>query len=101
MRLVLETKSVRVLTLPSGQLAVGLEPVDETGWPKMLPQESIYRIPDLMKRLGVSRRSIQNYFRRAVNPLPHSTAGGRPRVTESDLSAWLSREKVKEKIRIL
>jgi len=101
MRLVLETKSVRVLTLPSGHLAVELEPVDESGWPKTLPHESIYRIPDLMKRLGVSRRSIQNYLRRAVNPLPHSKAGGRPRVTESDLSAWLSREKVKEKIRIL
>ncbi len=101
MKLVVETKSIRVFSLPTGQLAVELEPCDETGWPKTLPQESIYKIPDLMKRLGVSRRSIQNYFRRAVNPLPHSKAGGRPRVTESDLSSWLSREKVKEKIRIL
>ena len=101
MKIILETKSVRVMTTPNGQLAVELEPLDETGWPKTLPQESLYRIPDLIKRLGVSRRSIQNYFRRAVNPLPHSKAGGRPRVTESDLSAWLSREKVKEKIRIL
>ena len=87
--------------MPSGHLAVELEPIDDTGWPKAMPQESIYRITDLTKRLGVTRRTIQNYFRRAVNPLPHSTAGGRPRVTESDLSAWLSREKVKEKIRIL
>lgn len=101
MKLILETKSVRVLTMPSGHLAVELEPIDEAGWPKAMPQESIYRITDLTKRLGVTRRTIQNYFRRAVNPLPHSKAGGRPRVTESDLSAWLSREKVKEKIRIL
>lgn len=87
--------------MPSGHLAVELEPLDETGWPKTMPQESIYRIADLTKRLGVSRRTIQNYLKKAVNPLPHSKAGGRPRVTESDLSAWLSREKVKENIRIL
>jgi hypothetical protein len=87
--------------MPSGHLAVELEPLDETGWPKAMPQETIYTITDLMKRLSVTRRSIQNYLKRAVNPLPYSRAGGRPRVTETDLSAWLSREKVKEKIRIL
>jgi excisionase family DNA binding protein len=98
MRLTLETKSVRIFAQPSGHLAVELEPIGEDGWPKDLPSENIYTIPELTKRLGVSRRTIYSYFRRHHNPLPHSKAGGRPRVTESDLMSWLSREKTKAKI---
>ncbi|NBR72126.1 MAG: DNA-binding protein [Proteobacteria bacterium] len=60
--------------------------------------ERFYTISELTKRLGVSRRTIYSYFRRHHNPLPHSKAGGRPRVTESDLMSWLSREKTKAKI---
>jgi hypothetical protein len=98
MKLILETKSVRVFTQPSGHLAVELEPVDENGWPKNLPEENVYTISDLTKRLSVSRRTIYSYFRRHHNPLPYSKAGGRPRVTESDLMSWLSREKTKMKL---
>ena len=101
MRLIVETKSVRIFSQPSGHLAVELEPVDETGWPKTMPTENIYTISDLTRRLGVTRWTIQKYMRRGNNPLPHSRAGGKPRVTESDLSAWLSREKVKGKIHVL
>jgi len=101
MRLIIETKSVRVFSQPSGHLAVEIEPVDETGWPKTMPTENIYTISDLTKRLGVSRRTIQNYMRSRKNPLPHTRAGGKPRVTESDLSSWLSREKIREKIHVL
>lgn len=93
MRLTFETKSVRIFTQPSGHLGVELEPVDAEGWPKDLPGETIYTVSTLMKRLSVSRRTIYNLFRRRHNPLPHSRAGGRPRVTESDLTSWLSREK--------
>ena len=98
MRLTFETKSVRIFSQPSGHLAVELEPVSEDGWPKDLPSENIYTISELTKRLGVSRRTIYSYFRRHHNPLPHSKAGGRPRVTESDLMSWLSREKTKARI---
>jgi len=101
MRLIFETKSVRIFSQPSGHLGVELEPVDETGWAKTLPCENIYTISDLTKRLSCSRRTIQNYMRRSVNPLPYSRAGGKPRFSESDISSWLSREKTKEKIRIL
>ena len=97
MKMILETRSVRIFSQPSGQLAVELEPVGEDGWPKNLPSENIYTISELAKRLGVSRRTIYSYFRRHHNPLPHSKAGGRPRVTESDLMSWLSLEKTKSK----
>jgi len=98
MRLTFETKSVRIFSQPSGHLGVELEPIDDHGWPKDLPSEKIYTIGELTKRLGVSRRTIYSYFRRHHNPLPHSKAGGRPRVTESDVMSWLSREKTKTKI---
>jgi excisionase family DNA binding protein len=98
MRLTFETKSVRIFSQPSGHLAVELEPVDEHGWPKDMPGETIYTVALLMKRLGVSRRTVYNLFRRHHNPLPHSKAGGRPRVTESDLTSWLSRERTGKNI---
>lgn len=98
MKLVFETKSIRVFSKPSGHLGVELEPVGEDGWPKDLPSETVYNVSGLMKRLGVSRRTIYNYFRRHHNSLPHSKAGGRPRVTESDLIAWLAREKTGKNI---
>lgn len=102
MKMILETKSVRIFSQPSGQLAVELEPLDEHGWPKELPSDTIYTITNLTKRLGVSRRTIYSYFRRRHNPLPYSKAGGRPRVMESDLLSWLAREKTRtEKISIL
>ena len=101
MRMNFETKSVTISTQPNGNICVTCEPLDTAGWPLVLPAETLYTIKLLEKRLGVGRRTVQNYMRRRVNPLPHSRAGGRPRVTESDLSAWLSREKTKEKIVIL
>jgi len=102
MRLTFETKSVRIFSHPSGHLGVELEPVGEDGWPKDMPGETIYNISQLTKRLGVSRRTVYNFLKRRHNPLPHSKAGGRPKVTESDIASWLSREKIKgNKIRIL
>lgn len=98
MRLTFETKAVRIFSHPSGHLGVELEPVGEDGFPKDLPGETIYTVNALMKRLSCSRRTIYNLFRRRHNPLPHSRAGGRPRVTESDLTSWLSREKTGKKI---
>lgn len=98
MRLVFETKSIRIFSKPGGHLGVELEPVGEDGWPKDLPGETIYTISTLTKRLGVSRRTIYNFLKRHHNPLPHSRAGGRPRITESDLVAWLSREKTGKNI---
>lgn len=48
---------------------------------------------DMSKRFGVSPRTIENWTKAAVNPLPVIRGAGHPRFDEAEVTAWLLKKK--------
>ena len=75
--------------MTNGRIRIELEEVETASLDAVAP-ESIYDKSGLSRRLGVSKRSIDNYIRQARHPLPYTVAMGRARFLESDVIKWLS-----------
>jgi predicted DNA-binding transcriptional regulator AlpA len=84
--------SFRVISLPNGRVRIELEDVDSNGLEPAAPS-TVYDKGGVARRLGVGKRSIDNYIRQARNPLPYSIAMGRARFLESDVIAWIEEGK--------
>lgn len=86
--LVLEASSLRITNLADGRFRVELEEVDTSSLEPAAPC-TVYDKSGLADRLGVSKRSIDNYVRQRRNPLPYTVAMGRARFLEADVMRWL------------
>lgn len=87
--LILEAGPRFVITnLTNGRVRIEMEEVDTTALEAAAPA-TVYDKSGLARRLGVSKRSIDNYIRQARNPLPYSIAMGRARFLEKDVYKWL------------
>lgn len=80
--------SFRVTSLPNGRLKIELEDVETQQLEASAPS-TVYDKSGVARRLGVGKRSIDNYIRQSRNPLPYSIAMGRARFLESDVIDWL------------
>ena len=80
--------SFRVTSLPNGRVRIELEDVDTKDLEPSTPS-TVYDKAGVARRLGVGKRSIDNYIRQARNPLPYSIAMGRARFLESDVIDWI------------
>jgi len=80
--------SMRITNLTNGRVKIELEEVDSTAFEQTLPT-TVYDKSGLARRLGVSKRSIDNYIRQTRNPLPYTIAMGRARFLETDVMKWL------------
>ena len=86
------THSFRVISLPNGRVRIELEDVDTKDLEPAAPS-TVYDKGGVARRLGVGKRSIDNYIRQVRNPLPYSIAMGRARFLESDVIAWIEEGK--------
>ena len=84
----LEAASFRVIALNEGRIKIELEDADLSGLTSIAPVV-VYDKSKLARRLGVTKRSIDNYIRQARHPLPYTIAMGRARFLESDVEEWL------------
>jgi predicted DNA-binding transcriptional regulator AlpA len=84
--------SFRVTSLPNGRVRIELEDVDTKDLEPAAPS-TVYDKGGVAARLGVGKRSIDNYIRQARNPLPYSIAMGRARFLESDVIEWIKEGK--------
>lgn len=84
--------SFRVTSLPNGRVRIELEDVDTNALEPAAPS-TVYDKGGVARRLGVGKRSIDNYIRQTRNPLPYSIAMGRARFLESDVIAWIEEGK--------
>jgi predicted DNA-binding transcriptional regulator AlpA len=84
--------SFRVTSLPNGRVRIELEDVDTKDLEPCAPS-TVYDKSGVARRLGVGKRSIDNYIRQVRNPLPYSIAMGRARFLESDVIKWLEEGK--------
>lgn len=84
----LEASSFKVSALGEGRIRIELEDVDTAGLESAAPV-AVYDKGKLARRLGVSRRSIDNYIRQTRSPLPYTIAMGRARFLETDVMEWL------------
>ena len=80
--------SFRVTNLTTGRVKIELEEVDTACLEAAAPS-TVYDKSGLARRLGVSKRSIDNYIHQVRNPLPYTIAMGRQRFLESDVMKWL------------
>jgi hypothetical protein len=69
-------------------LKIELEDVETQQLESAAPH-TVYDKSGVARRLGVGKRSIDNYIRQVRNPLPYSIAMGRARFLESDVIDWL------------
>lgn len=84
----LDASSFRVTALGEGRIRIELEDVDLSGLSSAAPV-AVYDKTRLAKRLGVNKRSIDNYIRQTRNPLPYTISMGRARFLETDVESWL------------
>lgn len=84
----LEAASFKVIALGEGRVQIELHDVDPAGIDSAAPV-AVYDKTRLAKRLGVSKRAIDNYIRQVRCPLPYTIAMGRARFLESDVLEWL------------
>jgi len=86
-KLVLECAgSFRVRALPGGRVEIEVEEVtgaEEFG-------DKLYDKAGCAKRLGTSKRSIENWMIQKKHPLPYIRHCGHPKFRESDIQWWLS-----------
>ena len=80
--------SFRVTNLTNGRVKIELEEVDTEHLQAATPS-TVYDKSGVAKRLGVTKRSIDNYVRQARSPLPYTIAMGRARFLETDIMKWL------------
>lgn len=80
--------SLRITNLTNGRIKIELEDVETSGLEPATPA-TVYDKGGLARRLGVSKRSIDNYIRQTRNPLPYTIAMGRARFLETDVMKWL------------
>ena len=80
--------SLRITNLTNGRVKIELEDVETSGFEPATPS-TVYDKGGLARRLGVSKRSIDNYIRQTRNPLPYTIAMGRARFLETDVMKWL------------
>jgi predicted DNA-binding transcriptional regulator AlpA len=80
--------SLRITNLTNGRVKIELEDV-ETSALEVATPTTVYDKTGLSRRLGVSKRSIDNYIRQVRNPLPYTIAMGRSRFLETDVMKWL------------
>ena len=80
--------SFRVTNLTNGRVKIELEDVDTEAFQGIAP-DTLYDKSGVAKRLGVTKRSIDNYVRQPRNPLPYTIAMGRARFLETDVIKWL------------
>jgi predicted DNA-binding transcriptional regulator AlpA len=84
--------SMRITNLTNGRVKIELEDVETSALEPAAPT-AVYDKSGVARRLGVGKRSIDNYIRQARNPLPYSIAMGRARFLESDVLQWLEEGK--------
>lgn len=84
--------SMRITNLTNGRVKIELEDVETSALEPAAPT-SVYDKAGVARRLGVGKRSIDNYIRQTRNPLPYSIAMGRARFLESDVLQWLEEGK--------
>jgi len=84
--------SFRVTSLPNGRVRIELEDVDTKDLEPSAPS-TVYDKAGVARRLGVGKRSIDNYIRQPRNPLAYSIAMGRARFLEADVIAWIEEGK--------
>jgi len=80
--------SFRVTSLPNGRVKIELEDVETKDLEPTEPS-TCYDKAGVARRLGVGKRSIDNYIRQPRNPLPYSISMGRARFLESDVIEWI------------
>lgn len=83
----IECSSFHVEVLPNGRISLelnGVKKEDPTD-----KHDTLYDKQGAAKRLGTSVRSIDNYMRQMLSPLPFTKIGGLVRFRESDLQLWL------------
>lgn len=80
--------SFRVTSLPNGRIRIELEDVDTQNLDSVAPT-TVYDKAGVARRLGVGKRSIDNYIRQTRNALPYTIAMGRARFLETDVMRWL------------
>jgi predicted DNA-binding transcriptional regulator AlpA len=80
--------SLRITNLTNGRVKIELEEVDSSCLEAATP-DTVYDKSGLSKRLGVSKRSIDNYIRQPRHPLPYTISMGRARFLETDVIKWL------------
>ena len=84
----LDAASFKVTALGEGRVRIELVDVDPAGLNGAAPV-AVYDKTRLAQRLGVSKRSIDNYIRQVRSPLPYTIAMGRARFLETDVVEWL------------
>lgn len=80
--------SMRITNLTNGRIRIELEEVDSSGLDPAAPC-TVYDKSGIAKRLGVSKRSIENYMHQTRHPLPYTVSMGRARFLEDDVMKWL------------
>jgi predicted DNA-binding transcriptional regulator AlpA len=83
---------VTITSLPNGRVKVEMEEV-ETGDVFTSEPTMVYDTSGVARRLGVGKRSIENYKRQKRSPLPYTISMGRARFLESDVTKWLEEGK--------
>lgn len=83
---------MRITNLSNGRVKIELEDIETSEIEPAAPA-AVYDKAGVARRLGVTKRSIDNYIRQARNPLPYSIAMGRARFLEADVIAWLEEGK--------
>ncbi|NDE16408.1 hypothetical protein EBZ80_15900 [bacterium] len=84
----LEAAAFKVTALKEGRIRIELEDADLSCLESAAPV-AVYDKRKLAQRLGVTKRSIDNYIRQSRNPLPYTLAMGRARFLETDVEEWL------------
>lgn len=79
---------MRITNLTNGRVKIELEEVDTASLEAAAPS-TVYDKSGLARRLGVSKRSIDNYIHQVRHPLPYTIAMGRARFLETDVIKWL------------
>ena len=80
--------SIRITNLTNGRIKIEMEDVETSGFEPATPA-TVYDKGGLARRLGVSKRSIDNYIHQNRNPLPYTISMGRARFLETDIMKWL------------
>jgi predicted DNA-binding transcriptional regulator AlpA len=80
--------SFRVTSLPNGRVKIELEDVETKDLEPTEPS-TVYDKAGVARRLGVGKRSIDNYIRQTRHPLPYSISMGRAKFLESDVIEWI------------
>lgn len=80
--------SFRITNLLNGRVKIELEEVETEALQAVTP-DTVYDKTGVAKRLGVTKRSIDNYIRQARSPLPYTISMGRARFLETEIMKWL------------